>query len=135
MVDPARALDVLAELSELGITFSLDDFGTGYSSLSQLKRLPVSELKIDKSFVLDMIVDRDDAVIVRSTVELARHLGLRVVAEGVETAEHWQRLSECGAHMAQGYFLTRPLPAAQLSAWLHATGSAAPRRSEPHRAV
>jgi diguanylate cyclase len=118
MVDPGRALDVLARLGELGISFALDDFGTGYSSLAYLKRLPVDELKIDKSFVMDMTTDADDATIVRSTVELARNLGLRVVAEGVETAEHWRELSRFGCHTAQGYYLSRPLPAGQLTHWL-----------------
>ena len=118
MVDPQRALDVLAQLSELGITFALDDFGTGYSSLAYLKRLPIAELKIDKSFVLEMTTEADDAAIVRSTIELARALGLRVVAEGVETEEHWRRLAAWGCHVAQGYLLSRPVAPEALVAWL-----------------
>ena len=118
MVDPVRALDVLARLGELGVALSLDDFGTGYSSLAYLKRLPVTELKIDRSFVMNMTSDLSDATIVRSTADLARNLGLHVVAEGVETAEHWEMLRAFGCHTAQGYHLSRPLPAAELGAWL-----------------
>jgi diguanylate cyclase len=118
MADPERALDALAQLGELGVGLALDDFGTGYSSLAQLKRLPVQELKIDRSFVLDMVADSDDAVIVRSTVELARNLGLRVVAEGVETAAAYEQLARYGCHAVQGYHVSGPLPAPQLVAWL-----------------
>jgi len=118
MVDPVRVLDVVARLSELGVALALDDFGTGYSSLAYLKRLPIQELKIDRSFIMDMDNSRDDAVIVRSTVELARNLGLRVVAEGVETQQVWDQLVEFGCHTVQGYLLSPPLPAEQLAAWL-----------------
>jgi EAL domain-containing protein (putative c-di-GMP-specific phosphodiesterase class I) len=118
MTDPERAQDVLARLSELGIELSLDDFGTGYSSLSMLKRLPVRELKIDRSFVMDVLDDAEDAAIVRSTVDLARNLGLRVVAEGVESAEAWDLLAEWGCDIAQGYHLSRPLPESELLALL-----------------
>jgi diguanylate cyclase len=124
MADPEGALDVLAQLGELGIGLALDDFGTGYSSLAHLKRLPVQELKIDRSFVLDMVADAEDAVIVRSTVELARNLGLRVVAEGVETAAAYEQLAGYGCHAAQGYHLSRPLPARDLAAWLRRRGMA-----------
>jgi EAL domain-containing protein (putative c-di-GMP-specific phosphodiesterase class I) len=120
--NPERVLDALARLSERGVTFALDDFGTGYSSFAHLKRLPVAELKIDRSFVKDMLIHHQDAAIVRSTVELGRSLGLHVVAEGVETAEHQERLTEYGAHAAQGYHLSRPLPADVLRAWLSAQG-------------
>ena len=122
MADPQRALDVLAQLGEMGIGLSLDDFGTGYSSLAHLKRLPVQELKIDRSFVLDMTTDAEDAVIVRSTVDLARNLGLRVVAEGVETAEAYDQLATYGCHAAQGYHLSRPLPPRELERWLRRRG-------------
>ena len=125
MVDPDRVLAVVARLRELGLQLSLDDFGTGYSSLAYLKRLPIQELKIDRSFVMEMEHSRDDAVIVRSTVELARSLGLRVVAEGVETRRAWERLVEFGCHAAQGFLLSPPLPAAELDAWLDAR----PRRA------
>jgi diguanylate cyclase (GGDEF)-like protein len=121
MTDPGRAQDVLARLSELGIELSLDDFGTGYSSLSMLKRLPVRELKIDRSFVMDMLDDPGDAAIVRSTVDLARNLGLRVVAEGVESEAAWQLLAEWGCDFAQGYHLSRPVPETDLAALLQAS--------------
>ena len=123
MADPERALENLTALSRLGVRLSLDDFGTGYSSLAYLRRLPVTEIKIDKSFVLRMDVDDEDATIVRSTIDLAHGLGLRVLAEGVETAETWQRLSELGCDAAQGYFLSRPHPASVVTDWLAARDS------------
>ena len=118
MTDPERAQDVLARLSELGIELSLDDFGTGYSSLGMLKRLPVRELKIDRSFITDLLDDEGDAAIVRSTVELAHNLDLRVVAEGVESAEAWDLLASWGCDVAQGYHLSRPLAEQDLRALL-----------------
>jgi diguanylate cyclase (GGDEF)-like protein len=118
MADPANGMETLHALARLGVRLSLDDFGTGYSSLAYLKRLPVTELKIDKSFVLRMDVDADDATIVRSTIDLAHGLGLAVVAEGVETLQSMQRLTELGCDAAQGYLLSRPLPAEQLRHWL-----------------
>jgi EAL domain-containing protein (putative c-di-GMP-specific phosphodiesterase class I) len=118
MVDPGRTLDVLAQLSELGVGLSLDDYGTGYSSLAYLKGLPVQELKIDRSFVMAMTDSPDDDVIVRSTALLGRNLGLGVVAEGVETAEHLARVTAYGCDVAQGYFLSRPLPADELLRWV-----------------
>jgi diguanylate cyclase (GGDEF)-like protein len=117
MADPIRAADVVDRLSGLGIGLAIDDFGTGYSSLSYLKRLPVSEIKIDKSFVMSMTSQDNDAVIVRSTVDLGRNLGLRVVAEGVETIEMFDELKRLGCDIAQGYLLSRPLPADDLTAW------------------
>jgi diguanylate cyclase (GGDEF)-like protein len=120
MADPERALENLTALSRLGVRLSLDDFGTGYSSLAYLRRLPVTEIKIDKSFVLRMDVDDEDATIVRSTIDLAHGLGLRVLAEGVETAETWQRLHDLGCDAAQGYFLSRPYPAPVVTDWLAA---------------
>jgi len=118
MVDPSRAMHVLARLSEMGVGVSLDDFGTGYSSLIYLKRLPVNEVKIDKSFITHMTEEENDALIVESTIDLARSLGLRVVAEGVETEDVLQLLGNLGCDMAQGYFLGRPMPAADLTNWL-----------------
>ena len=118
MSDPDRALDTLARLSEIGIGLALDDYGTGYSSLAYIKRLPVRELKIDRSFVFNMDADEQDATIVRSTIELAHNLGLRVVAEGVETDASWHALAGMGARYAQGYLLSPPLPARDLEAWL-----------------
>ncbi|MCA8966869.1 MAG: EAL domain-containing protein, partial [Planctomycetes bacterium] len=99
---------------------AIDDFGTGYSSLAQLKRLPVDELKIDKSFVLNLREDGDDATIVRSTIDLAHSMGLAVTAEGVETAACYALLQSYGCDVAQGYLIARPLPAADLEAWLRA---------------
>ncbi len=111
MTDPARAEATLTRLSRIGLTLSVDDFGTGYSSLANLKRLPVDVIKIDKSFVMEMAVDASDAAIVRSTIDLAHNLGLRVVAEGVESEAAWRSLEALGCDFAQGYFLSRPLPA------------------------
>jgi diguanylate cyclase (GGDEF)-like protein len=125
MADPARALGVLSRLSEMGIRLSIDDFGVGYSSLSYLKRLPVDEIKIDRSFVAHMDDDEDDAFIVRSTIDLGRNLGLNVVAEGVETEAVWDELGELGCDYAQGWFLGRPMPAAELASWLSAQAAKA----------
>jgi diguanylate cyclase (GGDEF)-like protein len=111
MTDPARAEATLDRLSQIGLTLSVDDFGTGYSSLANLKRLPVDVIKIDKSFVIEMAVDASDAAIVRSTIDLAHNLGLRVVAEGVESEDAWRHLEALGCDFAQGYYLSRPLPA------------------------
>jgi diguanylate cyclase (GGDEF)-like protein len=118
MADPARAREVLTRLRRLGITVALDDFGTGYSSLAYIKQLELDELKIDRSFVTNLIHDSADAAIVSSTIALARSLQLLVVAEGVEDAATWSRLAELGCHYAQGYHLSRPLPADELVAWL-----------------
>lgn len=118
MHDPERALDVLEQLADLGITLSIDDFGTGYSSLAYLKRLPVRTLKIDYSFVCGMLQDKQDQIIVHSTINLAHNLGLYVVAEGVESAEVWAELKQLGCDAAQGFFLGVPMPAADSLAWL-----------------
>jgi diguanylate cyclase len=117
MDDPQRALQTLERLSLLGFSLSIDDFGTGYSSLAYLKRLPVNELKIDKSFVMNMESDIQDAQIVRSTVELAHNLGLNVVAEGVESAKCWKLLSELKCDEIQGFFIARPMPADDFVVW------------------
>ncbi len=116
--DARRTLRVLERLDQLGVRISVDDFGTGYSSLVNLRHLPISELKIDRSFVADMVLGRSDAVIVKSTIELGHNLGLTVVAEGVETAEVQELLRSLGCDLAQGYGLCRPLPLAKLDAWL-----------------
>ncbi len=110
MSDPARALEVLSSLRQEGIRFSIDDFGTGYSSLGYLKRLPVDEIKIDKSFVINMAEDENSAIIVRSVIELAHNLGLQVVAEGVENKVVMDRLTSLECDSAQGYFIGRPSP-------------------------
>jgi diguanylate cyclase (GGDEF)-like protein len=118
MDDPARAQHTLERLHAMGLRLAIDDFGTGYSSLAYLKRLPVQELKIDKSFVMHMERDSDDAKIVRSTVDLAHNLGLSVVAEGVETASQWRTLRGLDCDMGQGYLIARPLPAGDFGAWM-----------------
>ena len=118
MADPQRVLATIAALDRLGVAVSLDDFGTGYSSLQHLRRLPLAEVKVDRSFVLGMATDADDAAIVTSIVTLARSLGLRVVAEGVEDKQTWQRLAAAGCHVGQGWFYARPMPADELLAWL-----------------
>jgi diguanylate cyclase (GGDEF)-like protein len=117
MDDPQRALATLNRLSALGFRLSIDDFGTGYSSLAYLKRLPVDELKIDKSFVMNMEKDADDARIVRSTIELAHAMGLSVVAEGVEDAKVWTLLRELSCDEAQGYHMAKPMPAHEFAHW------------------
>ncbi len=118
MADPGRMTAALDSLDRLGVDLSLDDFGTGYSSLVHLRRLPVSEIKVDRSFVQRMTSDADDAVIVRSIVDLAHSLGLRVVAEGVETVDTWRALQALGCDLAQGYLISRPLPGDELTRWL-----------------
>ena len=105
------ALAVLEQLRTMGVGLAIDDFGTGFSSLVQLQRLPVDEIKIDRSFVSAMITSESDAAIVRSTIDLARNLGLTVTAEGVEDQPTRRRLAEMGCDLAQGYELCRPLPA------------------------
>ena len=117
MDDPQRALATLDRLSALGFKLSIDDFGTGYSSLAYLKKLPVDELKIDQSFVRSMETDADDAMIVRSTIDLAHNLGLVVVAEGVENAKAWDMLRALNCDQAQGYHMGRPMPATDFSNW------------------
>ena len=118
MDDPQRALATLDRLHAMEFRLSIDDFGTGYSSLAYLKRLPVHELKIDRSFVSGMETDRDDATIVRSTIDLGHNMGLRVVAEGVENEAVWHLLAAAGCDIGQGYFMSKPIPAAQLADWL-----------------
>ncbi|MDG4858634.1 bifunctional diguanylate cyclase/phosphodiesterase [Streptomyces sp. T-3] len=121
--DPQRAADTLAGLTGHGVKMSLDDFGTGYSSLVHLRRLPVSELKIDRSFVARLAVDNEDAEIVRCTVDLAHSLGLLVVAEGVEDDETWERLRDLGCDAVQGWLVAAAMPAEETTAWLRARGS------------
>ncbi len=117
MADPKRAQRVLTELADMGVVLAIDDFGTGYSSLAYLRELPVTELKIDRSFVVDMGHDADDAVIVRSVIDLARNLGLRTVAEGVEDERTWSTLTDLGCDKAQGYVLARPMTAEAFTRW------------------
>ncbi|MEY2566802.1 MAG: hypothetical protein QOE35_1331 [Actinomycetota bacterium] len=114
MADPVRAMRVLQPLADMGVRLSIDDFGTGYSSLAYLRQLPIAEIKIDRSFVAAMTTSENDAVIVRSTVEMAKNLGLEVVAEGVETPDIELALDRLGCDYMQGYLLSRPLPADEL---------------------
>jgi EAL domain-containing protein (putative c-di-GMP-specific phosphodiesterase class I) len=112
MRETRGVIATMERLRHHGFRFSIDDYGTGYSSLAQFKRLPVDEIKIDKSFVAELRPEADDAAIVRSTVELGHSLGVQVVAEGVETAEAWRVLLALGCDLAQGYLVSPPLPAA-----------------------
>lgn len=118
MDDTGNALAILTRLDQMGVGIAIDDFGTGYSSLAYLKGLPVDELKIDKSFVMEMETNDNDAVIVRSIIDLAHNLGLKVIAEGVETQDSWDLLDVLGCDASQGYLIARPLPAELLAQWL-----------------
>ncbi len=118
MDDPVRAQLTLERLHAMGVDLSIDDFGTGYSSLAYLKRLPVDELKIDKSFVLNMENDVGDTKIVRSTIDLGHNMGLRVVAEGIESEAVWRLLTALGCDQGQGYFMSRPIAADKLVDWI-----------------
>ena len=118
MTDPTGALEVLSRMNNIGLRLSLDDFGTGYSSLAYLKNLPVSEIKIDKSFVINMELSKQDVAIVRLIIELGHTLGLNVVAEGVENQHTKEMLLALGCDRAQGYFISRPLPAEEVTRWL-----------------
>jgi len=120
MSDPERSTNAVARLSDLGVQLSVDDFGTGYSSLANLRRLPINELKIDRSFVSPMLVDESALIIVRSTINLAHDLGMYITAEGVEDDDTLQRLALLGCDLAQGYFLSRPLAPGAFRAWLAA---------------
>ncbi|MFH8880925.1 putative bifunctional diguanylate cyclase/phosphodiesterase [Streptomyces californicus] len=126
--DPQRAADTLAGLTAHGVKMSLDDFGTGYSSLVHLRRLPVSELKIDRSFVARLAVDHEDAEIVRCTIDLAHSLGLVVVAEGVEDDETWERLRDLRCDAVQGWLVAAAMPPLETTAWLRARGEHGWRR-------
>lgn len=130
LIDAPRARATIGELNEVGVQMSIDDFGTGYSSLSYLRRLPVGELKIDRSFVANVLLDEQDEVIVRSTIDLGHNLGLQVVAEGVENNEVLERLREFGCDVAQGFCISRPLGARHLMSWLSTTGHPT-RRHDP----
>lgn len=118
MTKPARVLETMNELRALGFGFSIDAFGTGYSSLAYLQRLPVEEIKIDRSFVGELSNNAGSEAIVRATIELARGLGLDVVAEGVEDESTWQSLRRLGCSTAQGSFVSRPMPAIEVEGWL-----------------
>jgi len=117
MTEPGRAQRLLERLARLGVAISVDDFGAGYTSLGQLKDLPVSELKVDRSFVTTMTEDRSNALIVHSVVDLGHNLGLTIVAEGVETAQVLTALAGFGCDVAQGYHLARPMPIDAFDTW------------------
>lgn len=119
MQNPERAHAILDRLAALGVRLTVDDYGTGYSSLAHLKNMPVDRIKIDKSFVSDMTTDENDAVIVRSTIDLAHNLGMQVIAEGVGNRETWEMLEALGCDAAQGFFIAHPLPAQALEDWLN----------------
>ncbi len=119
MENPELAKSVLSGLHNMGLKIAIDDFGTGYSSLAYLKNLPVNELKIDRSFIMNIDSDKSDRAIVKSTIDLAHNLGLSVVAEGVETQEGWNILAEMGCDLIQGYFLSKPLPAKEFEQWFN----------------
>lgn len=131
MVDSARALRNLQRLKDAGISLAMDDFGTGFSSLAQLKAMPIHELKIDKSFVMRLDEDADDQRIVRSTIEMAHHLGLSVIAEGVENQAALTILREMGCDAIQGYFLSRPVAVADLKGWVRAFDERTMERLQP----
>ncbi len=121
MADPQKSADVLSRFAEMGIGISVDDFGTGFSSLAYLKRLPITELKIDRTFVMEMMSNKNDDLIVRSTIDLAHGLGLKVVAEGVEDAQVLELLASLGCDFAQGYHICRPAAAPELMDWWRTT--------------
>ena len=118
MIEPARAMTVLTEISQMGIQITIDDFGTGYSSLAYLQKLPANEVKIDKSFVMEMNKDPDQNMIVRSTIELAHTLDISVTAEGVESEQAWLALAVLGCDAGQGYYFSCALPAEEFIQWL-----------------
>ena len=118
LIDPERILQAITRLGEAGLKFALDDYGTGYSSLAYLSILPIDELKIDRSFVSNLVSDENNVVIVRSTIQMARELGFHVVAEGVEDHATRQQLFRFGCDTAQGNYLSPPLPAAELEEWI-----------------
>jgi predicted signal transduction protein with EAL and GGDEF domain len=131
--DSGRSTQVLDRLSDVGVGLSIDDFGTGYSSLAYLKRLPIDEIKIDRSFVMQMHVDANDFMIVRATVDLGRNLGLRVVAEGVEDLATFDRLAEFACDEAQGYYISRPVSALEFTRWLSVRNLDREAQLEPGR--
>jgi diguanylate cyclase len=119
MSEPESALAIIQRLHDMGYHFSIDDFGTGYSSLAYLKKLPLTELKIDKSFVLDIMMSENDAAIVKATVNLAHNLGLKVTAEGVESEEVMKKLTDYGCDIVQGYFISKPVSVQNFNLWVN----------------
>jgi diguanylate cyclase (GGDEF)-like protein len=131
MADPDRAVEVLCALSARGIRVSIDDFGTGNASIAYLARLPADEIKIDKAFITELCEDERAEAIARSTIDLARHLGLHVVAEGIETRAVFEHLASLGCATGQGYVISRPLTADALTSWMRAGGGKALRSRSP----
>ena len=129
----AHAVQCIKQLHALGLQIAIDDFGTGYSSMSRLKELLVAQIKIDKSFVKDMAVNHNDAVIVRSTIDLGHSLGMKVIAEGVEDQAVWDKLKFLGCDSAQGYFMSRPVPAEKLNVWLKESAWGYPQPEYPQK--
>jgi diguanylate cyclase (GGDEF)-like protein/PAS domain S-box-containing protein len=121
MADPDRAMEILSSLSIMGVRLAIDDFGVGHSSLAYLKKLPVHEIKIDKSFIINMAEDPDDVMIVRSIIDLGHNQSLKVVAEGVQNQKTLDRLRELSCDAVQGYFVSRPIPADELTQWVNAS--------------
>ncbi len=121
MKDPDLALYVLYALNGMGLTLSIDDYGTGYSSMSYLKKLPVQEIKIDKSFVLNLATNNEDEIIVKSTINLGHNLGLKVTAEGVEDEKSYKMLKDFGCDLAQGYLFSKALPASELEHFIESS--------------
>lgn len=125
MTEPITAIENIRRLAHIGVQMSIDDFGTGYSSMAYLQKLVVAKIKIDKSFVMEMDTSKNDEVIVRATIDLAHNLGLQAVAEGVESQEAWDKLSKLGCDSAQGYFMSKALPAEKLMEWIQTSPWAA----------
>jgi EAL domain-containing protein (putative c-di-GMP-specific phosphodiesterase class I) len=118
MTDPELTLEVIERLNKMGYQLSIDDYGTGYSSLAYLKKMPLTELKIDRSFVQDILSSENDDVIVKSTINLAHNLGFHVTAEGVETIEIMNKLKTYGCDIAQGYYLSKPMSVINFNQWM-----------------
>jgi EAL domain-containing protein (putative c-di-GMP-specific phosphodiesterase class I) len=118
MQDAEQVMSIVQRLAGMGIGLAIDDFGTGQASLGYLKKLPIKAIKIDKSFVVNMVNDEDDAAIVRATIDLAHDLGMKVTAEGVESAEIWEQLQSLGCDRLQGYYIARPLVAGEVPGWV-----------------
>jgi len=121
MNDPESALEIIERLHVMGYQFSIDDFGTGYSSLANLRKMPLTELKIDRSFVMGIMDSDNDATIVKATINLAHNLGLQVTAEGVESKEIMAKLKDYGCDVAQGYYLSKPLSVTDFTQWMSAS--------------
>jgi EAL domain-containing protein (putative c-di-GMP-specific phosphodiesterase class I) len=134
MIDAQQAADTLRRLANLGVHLSIDDFGTGHTSMTYLSDLPIDELKIDLSYVQRMLTDPKADAVVRTCIDLAARLGLRLVAEGVDTVATYLALAERGCDQVQGYLIARPMPASELETFLHEFVPPAPVRQATHKA-